>query len=159
MAKSNYSKLSWKVLYHDINDDTIKSYDVLKYREQFVKKYKKQCKTKEDFSDQLRKEFRWAMSYKAEWELIIEIDKNNHVWLSPFVGSRRPELARIDVTDDNTFDWYGFALKHVREHKNYENLCEKIDAYCQLDYVWESFVDYCWYTRLKYERKNSKFDR
>lgn len=158
LAKVSYKKLSWNILYYDINSDAIKSYDVLKYREPLIRKFKKQSQTKEEFSDKLRIEFRWAMQCKAEWELIVEVDEHNHVLLSPFVGSRRPELVRVDVTDDKTFDWHGFAIKHVRVLKNYDNLCEKIDAYDQLEHVWDSFVDYCWYNRLKYERKNPKFD-
>ena len=159
MSKQTYDTLRWLVTYYNCNSDKIEQYDILKYKHDFIKKLKKKCQTKEEFSEKLRREMMWAFLSKCEWELIIKLDENNRVWLNPLVGSRHPEEARIDVTDSADFDWRGFAKQHIRTFKNYKNPVEKIDVFDQLEYCWEEFVDYCWYTRMKYERKNEKFNR
>ena len=94
---------------------------------------------------------------KCEWELIVEIDNNNRIWLSPWVGCREPENVRVDVTDRKNFDWKGFAEKHISQQR-YKNEA-KIDVYDQLEWRWEEFINYCWYTRLRYERDNPKFHK
>lgn len=159
MSNATYSNIHWFVTYHCCNSDKIRQYDVLKYKQDFIKKLKKKSQNKDEFAEKLRREMIWAFWSKCEWELIIELDENNRVWLNPWVGSRHPEEARIDVTDTTDFDWLGFAKLHVCSHKNYENIVAKIDVFDQLEYRWEEFVDYCWYTRMKYERKNEKFNR
>lgn len=158
MSKQTYNTLHWLVTYHDCNSDKIKQYDVLKYKQDFIKKLKKKSQNKEEFADKLRREMMWAFWSKCEWELIIELDENNSVWLNPWVGSRHPEEARISVTDNTDFDWLGFAKQHVMHYKNDKLPCAKIDVFDQLEYRWEEFVDYCWYTRLKYERYDKKFE-
>ena len=155
--KKEFKSLSWKVKNFDVNGQVIEDYDVLKYREDFIKKLKKKCATKDEFAEHLRRECMHRFWSKCEWELIIEIDDDNRIWLNPWVGCRHPENVRIDVTDREDFDWKGFADKHIGE-QIYRNEA-KIDAYDQLMWRWEEFVDCCWYTRLKYERSNSKFDR
>ena len=155
MAKNEFKTLSWLVTYHDCNADKIKYYDILKYRQDFIKKLKKKCATKEEFADKLHSEFLWAFWSKAEWEAIIELDENGRVWLSPWVGSRNNE--RTDVTDRDDFDWKGFAAERIGK-QIYKNKA-KIDVFDQLEYRWDEFIDYCWYTRLKYERADPKFNR
>ena len=153
------NKLSWLVMYHDCNADKIKYYDILKYREADIKKLKKKCATKEEFAEQIDRELRWRYWAKSECELIIEIDDNGRVWLNPWVGSHTPEQARIDVSDRTDFDWCGFAAEHIGK-QIYKNKA-KIDIYDQLTYKdqFEKLIDYLWYTRLRYERRNPKFDR
>lgn len=157
--RKEYKSLSWFVTYYDCNADKIKHYDILKYREGFIKKLKKKCNTKSEFSEKMRMEFQWQYWSRCEWELIIEIDGNNHIWLNPWVGCREPEAVRIDVTDREDFDWRGFAEKHIGK-QIYKNKA-KIDVFDQLTYAnqFEKFIDYCWYTRLKYERDNPKFHK
>ena len=92
---------------------------------------------------------------KCEWELIIEIDDNNRIWLNPWVGCIEPENVRIDVTGREGFDWEGFAKEHINK-QIYKNKA-KIDVFDQLEWRWSEFIDYCWYTRLKYERNTPKF--
>ena len=94
----------------------------------------------------------WA---KCEWELVVEIDNDNRIWLNPWVGCRKPENVRIDVTDREDFDWEGFAKEHINK-QIYKNKA-KFDVFDQLEWKWNEFIDYCWYTRLKYERDNPKF--
>ena len=52
-----------------------------------------------------------------------------------------------------------FVANVAKEHINkqiYENKA-KIDVFDQLEWKWNEFIDYCWYTRLKYERNNPKY--
>ena len=155
--KKEFKPLSWKVKNFDCNKQVIEDYDILKYREDFIKKLKKKCATKEEFAEQLRRECMHHFWSKCEYELIIEVDDNNHIWLNPWVGCREPENVRIDVTDIEGFDWKGFAEKHISK-QIFKNKA-KIDVFDQLEWKWTEFVDYCWHTRLKYERKDSKFDK
>ena len=154
--KKEFKPLSWKVKNFDCNKQVIEDYDILKYREDFIKKLKKKCATKEEFSEQLRRECQYRFWGKCEWELVIEVDDNNRIWLNPWAGCREPEKVRIDVTDREDFDWKDFAKTHI-DKQIFKNKAI-IDVYSQLKYRWTEFVDYCWYTRLKYERRHPKFN-
>lgn len=156
--RKEFKPLSWLVTYYDCNADKIKYYDILKYREDFIKKLKKKCGTKEEFADKMLREMMWAFWSKCEWELVIEVDDDNRIWLNPWVGCREPEKVRIDVTDRTDFDWRGFAEVQILD-KGYRDGTAKIDVYDQLLYRWTEFIDYCWHTRLKYERDDPKFHR
>lgn len=156
--KREFKSLTWLVTYYDCNADKIKYYDVFKYREDFIKKLKKKCDTKEEFAEKMRREMMWAYWSKCEWELIIEVDDNNRIWLSPWVGCRKPENVRIDVTDRMDFPWREFAEDNIL-HKGYRDGTAKIDVFDQIEWRWTEFIDYCWYTRLRYERDNPKFHR
>lgn len=71
--------------------------------------------------------------------------------------SRNKEEATIDITDDASFDWRGFAEFHI-DKQIYKDEA-KIDIFDQLTYVnqFEKLVTYLWTTRLKYERDHPKF--
>lgn len=153
MSKQEFEPMSWPVKNFNMNSQTIEDYDVLKYKEDFIKKLKKKCATKEEFADELRHEFQWTFWSRAEYELVIEITDDNRVFLSPWVGCREPEKARIDVTDDNCFDWLGFAEYHI-DKQIYKNEA-KIDAWDQLFYQWNNFVEYCWNYRHKWQRRKT----
>ena len=155
--KKEFTKLSWKVKNFDVNRQVIEDYDVLKYREDFIKKLKKKCEIKAEFAEQLRREFQWQYWGRCEYELVIEVTEDERILLKPWCGCRDEEKATIDVTNDASFDWKGFAAEHIRQ-QIFKNEA-KIDVYDQLQWRWTEFVDYCWYTKLKYERKNSKFDK
>ena len=146
--------LSWKVKVFDCNAQRIKDYDIFKgHYKDFVKKLKKKCVTKEEFSEAMDREMMWMFWGRCEWELIIELDENNHIWLNPWVGCREPENVRINVTNNTDFDWQGF-INTCHLHNN----CEKIDVYSQLRYCWDAFITYLWTTRQKYERWHPKFE-
>lgn len=155
--KKEFRPLSWKVKNFDVNKQVIEDYDILKYREDEIKKLKKKCTTKENFAEQLRREFQWQYWGRAEYELIIRLTDDGHVILFPWCGWRNLERSAIDVTYDMFFDWKGFAEKHINQ-QNFKNEA-KIDVYDQLTYgdQFKKLVDYCWYTKLKYERDNPKF--
>jgi hypothetical protein len=148
--------LSWKVKVFDCNAQLIKDYDILKgHYKDFVKKLKKKCFNKEEFSKAMDREMRFMFWSRCEWELIIELDKENHIWLTPWVGCSEPEKVSIDVTYDKEYDWQGFLKTHSLNQRN----CLKIDVYDQLKYRWDEFITYLWTTRQKYERCWSpKFD-
>jgi hypothetical protein len=150
------NKLTWKVKRYDISANAIVDYDVLKYREDFIKKLKKKCADKEEFSEVLEREFRWRFWSKAEHELIIEVSIDR-VILSPWCGCREPAKVAIDVTADPNFDWRLFAEYHLGR-QGYGSKA-KIDVWDQLAARFDELVDYCWYTRLPYERKHEKFER
>lgn len=150
-------KLCWIVKIFDINAQQIQDYDVLKYREDQIKKFKKQCATKEEFAEKLRREFQWQYWSRAEYEVIIRLTDDSRVVLLPWVGCCRAEEVAIDVTDDVSFDWLGFAKEHIGT-QIFDNEA-KVDIYDQIMWSWPQIVDYCWHTRCKYERDNPKFHK
>ena len=138
--------LSWKVKVFDCNAQKIKDYDIFKgHYKDFVKKLKKKCTTKEEFSTAMDREMQWMFWARAEYELIMELDDNERIWLTPWVGCREPEKVRIDITDDIFFYWRDFAEKHI-ERQIYGNKA-KIDVFDQVEYEWDRFVDYVWENR------------
>ena len=146
--------LSWKVKIFDCNAQQIKDYDILKgHYKDFVKNLKKKCNNKEEFSTAMDREMMHMFWSRCQWELVIEFDENNHIWLNPWVGCREPQNVRIDVTADESFDWHGF-INTLHLHNN----CEKIDVYDMLKYRWDEFITYLWTTRQKWERWNKKFE-
>lgn len=138
-------------------NNQIENVDVLKYRENDIKKLKKKCATKADFAEELRKEFMWRFWSKAEHELIITKTQEGRILLTPWCGCRDPEKATIDVTDDEQLDWSAFADHHIR--KQIFETQAKIDVYDQIMFGdrFNKLVDTLWTTRLKYERDNPKF--
>ena len=151
MAKREFKPLSWKVKNYLVSTDKIWDYDVLAYREDQIKKLKKKCSTKEEFAEAMKLEMMAQYWSRCEYEVIIEVDESNHIWLSPWVGCQNPENVKIDVTDDDNFDWKGFANEHIGK-QIYKNEA-KIDIYDQLQWKWDEFIDYIWNYRHKYQRK------
>ena len=155
MEKQKFRPLSWKVKFFDYNANIITDYDVLKHREDFIRKLKKKCANKEEFAEALKREIMWAYWSKCEWELIISVTVDDRVLLKPWIG--RKESTELDVTDDESFDWRGFATYYINKQV-FKNEA-KIDVYDQLTYAnqFQKLVTYCWTTRLKYERDSVKF--
>lgn len=156
--RNKYTSLTWTVKNFNCNRQCIEDYDILKHRENFIKKLKKKCVTKKEFAIALHGELQYQYWSRAEYELVIEVDGNNQIWLNPWCGCSHPEDVRINVTNDDTFDWRGFAEEHISRQR-YKNKA-KIDIFDQLMFAnqFDKLVDYCWYTHLKWERKDSKFD-
>lgn len=147
--------LTWKVKRFNCNTQLITDYDVLKNMEADIKYFKKICPNKTAFSEALSREFRWRYWCKSEHELIISIDVDK-VILSPWCGCRDSENASIKVVSSSEFDWFTFANYHIGRQVYASRA--KIDIYDQLMWRWDELVDYCWYTRLPYERKHKKFE-
>lgn len=143
--------MSWLVTNYDINANKIRDYDILKYREDNIKKLKKKCETKEEFVDALKRELKWQYWSCSECELILTLTGDNRIILSPWCGCRNPEEVAIDVTDRTDFDWHGFIETYM-PIKGHDNSI-KIDIWDQIEFQFDEFVDYCWNHRFKYERK------
>ena len=148
--------LTWKVKIYDVNKRAIVDYDVLKYRLELIKSLKKKCASRNDFYEALKRDFRWQYWCRSEYELILSLDKDR-VILSPWVGSRDPVAESIDVTEDTSFDWKALATLMSKEYPGKDHF--KIDVWDQLSVRFDEIVDYCWYTRLPYERDHIKFHR
>ena len=149
--KKEFKPLSWLVTYYDCNENKIKYYDVLKYREDDIKKMKKKCNTYEEFAEALKREMMYHYWSKAEWELIIKVNKDFRIILSPWCGCRNPEEVEIDVSDRDDFYWRDFAATYIGE-RGYNHKA-KIDVYDQLFWVWWEFVDYVWNYHHKWQRR------
>lgn len=143
------SKLEWNVFYYDINRNKITTYNIFRYGRfnKYVEKAFETSKTKEEFAKILRRELMYYFWSKAEWELVIELDEDNHIFLIPWCGCRNPEEVKIDITNDTSFDWSGFAKKNI-ERQIYKNEA-KIDVYDQIEYVWDNFLEYVWNSKKK----------
>ena len=153
MSKVVRPPFSWKVLIHDFNSATIKTHDVLAYREDFIKKLKKKCVTKEEFADTLARDFMRQYWSRSEYEMILYIE-NNRVYLEPWVGTFKE--GRIDITTNETLDWPGFAeeLLSIRGWSDKENnrIYAKFDIYDQLMFRFDELLDFCWNYKHKYQR-------
>ena len=112
---------------------------------------KKKSTTKEEFEELLKREMMWRYWSKSEHELIIEISEDERILLRPWIGCRDVEYYE-DVTDNEYFDWKGFAKYHIN-NQIYENRA-KIDVYDQLQWRWDEFVTYCWNFHHKWQRRN-----
>lgn len=145
------------VKYYNTNGNRIEDYDVLKHREFEIKQLKKKCATKNEFAEFLRREFMWRFWSKAEWELIVTKGEDGRVILSPWCGCVDPDGFSVDVTNDASFDWAGFADEHIKR-QIFKNQA-KIDVYDQIMYGgrFDDLVTKLWTTRLQYERDNKKF--
>ena len=147
------------VKYCNVNNQKIEDRDVLLRRMDDVKKMKKKSQNKSEFAEALKREFMWRFWSKAEWELIVTKTEEGRIILSPWCGCSDPDSVAIDVTDDKSFDWVGFADENIRE-QIFKNKA-KIDIYDQIMYGdrFTNLVDELWHTRLRYERDHEKFHK
>jgi hypothetical protein len=153
MSKVARPPFSWKVLIHDFNAGCVKPYDILAYREDFIKKLKKQYNTKEEFADALERNFMWQYWSRSEYEMILYTE-DNRVYLEPWCGKFKD--GRVDITDNDLLDWPAFAEKMLSEYawRDKENNRDyvKFDIYDQLMFRFEELVDFIWNYRHKYQR-------
>lgn len=142
-------KFSWLVMNYNCNANKIETYDVLKYKQDFIKKLKKSVKDKNEFAETLKREMMWQYWSKAEYELILE-KCNNELWLKPWCGCHNPEEVKINVSNDPF--WQEFSKWNK---VNWWDNEAKIDIYDQLMFKWFDFQDFCWRYRLPYERRRA----
>lgn len=136
--------MTWNVLIDDCNKKFIENYNVLKHEEKNIQKIKSQTKTFDEFCKRLEIYFKSRYWSRCEYELMIEINSENRVILSPLFFHRDYNL---DVTDRTDFDWRGFAEYHINR-QIFKNEA-KIDIWDQIEYRWDKFAEYC------YERNNA----
>lgn len=82
-------KLTWNVIYHSVNEDRIKSFNIFDhggFHEDLKKLYRK-YPAKEEFAEELRKSLGYYFRSKCEWEIII----------GPWCGGRNTEEIKVDV--------------------------------------------------------------
>lgn len=147
---------SWKAHLFNINSNKLVEHDVLKYRENLVKDLKKKYTNKEEFIDELFRDFMWQYWSRCEYEMAIYIE-NERVFVEPWVGCKNPELYRVDVTDHSDFDWPKFAELMIQIKGNKDGIA-KIDIYDQLRFCFDELADFCWEYKHKYQRNKKEIN-
>ena len=149
----------WNVKRFDMNEQAIVDYNPLacRYYESWIKQQKKRCATKSEFAEVLREELQYHFWSRCEYELIIMKEEDGNIWLIPWVGCSNPDEVKINVTNDTSFDWKGFAEEHINKQV-YKNKA-KIDIFDQYMFRFDELVDDLWYTRQKYQRDHPKFHK
>jgi hypothetical protein len=142
--------MCWEAMNFDVNTEKFKPYNVLAYREDFIKKLKKKVSTKEEFTQQMKREMMYYFWSKCEWEVILT-NKDGRIIMSPWVG---PENITLDVTDREDFDWVDFFSQQAKRYIN--KISIKIDIWDQIFYQWDAFIDYCWNFHHKWQRRKNK---
>jgi hypothetical protein len=153
MAKEQRPAFVWHVLIHDFNTQKIKPYNVLQRREDFIKKLKKQCETRENFADALKRDLQHQYWSRCEYEMILYIE-NDRVYIEPLIGSFID--GRVDVTDGDMLDWLVFVKKLLNERARYDKennrIYVKFDIFDQLMIRFDELVEFVWNYRHKYQR-------
>ena len=134
--------MKWTVKHYDYNIPAITDYDVFPYFEEFLLKLKKQKLTREEFAKEIKSELMYHYWSKCEYEIFIEKENDGRIYLLPHCGGREKDVAFLDVTDDTSFDWKGFAEMHIKM-QIYGNKA-KIDIWNQIEYRFDEFIEYCW---------------
>ena len=144
--------MEWYAYYYDINRNKIDKFNVFDhctFRE-YAKKAAKKYKTKEEFTEQLKRELQFYFWSKCEWELVIKIAEDNRIFLIPWVGCRNPEEVKIEIlpiVTEEGFNWEVFAKEHIMNQRYYNKA--KIDVYDQVMFEWDKFAEYCWNNKKK----------
>ena len=134
--------MKWTVKHYDYNIPAITDYDLFPYFEEFLLKIKKQKLTREEFAKEIKSELMYHYWSKCEYEIFIEKENDGRIYLLPHCGGREKDVAFLDVTDDTSFDWKGFAEMHIKM-QIYGNKA-KIDIWNQIEYRFDEFIEYCW---------------
>lgn len=151
------TSFTWPTLIHDFNAKTVRTHDVLAHKEDQIKKFKKRCKTKEEFAAELNKDFMWRYFARSEYEMILYM-VDNRVYLEPWCGTFKE--GKIDITDDLTLNWPAFAEKMLSERGwhdvNNKRTYVKFDIYDQLKFRFDELVEFVWNYRHKYQRNKKE---
>lgn len=148
--------MQWLVKRYDCNRRVICDMDLFPFFEEFLFKLKKQNKTQEEFSKEIQRELKYHFWSRSQYELILEIRNESRIVLLPLF-SNDAEAVAIDVTDDPSFDWKGFAEKHTANKR--DKTYAKIDIWDQIEYRYDEFVAYCWegIQAMKRRTKRNKY--
>lgn len=144
--------MEWYVYNFDVNKQKIEKFNVFNnwILLEDIERYSKKLKDKDEFLNQLRKSIRYCFWSKSEYELIIK-RVNNRIYLYPWCGCRFPEQTKIDVTDEDDFEWARFADECIKEQIFYDEA--KIDIARQIEFQWDKFSEYVWQSA---QTKNKK---
>jgi hypothetical protein len=144
---------TWLTLIHDVNAGAVLTHDVLRYREDLIKKLKKKHTTKGEFASALKTDLMRQYWSRAEYEMILYVE-DSRVYLEPWVGDFIH--GRVDITDNELLDWPAFANKMLNENawhdKENDRKYVKFDIYDQLLFRFDEFIDFVWDYRHKYQR-------
>lgn len=137
---------TWKVKLYDANKRQIVDHDILAYREEKIKKFKKTYKTFEFFAEALKRELMSQYWSRSEYELLIGY-QNNKLCLWPWIFEDSPYV----IIEDSDFDWATFAVDFLSNRAWFEGKT-KIDVWDQINFKFSDFVEFCWHFRHKYQR-------
>lgn len=132
----------------NFNSQRIEDYDILKYKS-YVEELKRDsaAATKEEFAARLRINLMSRFWSRSEYELIVKRTDEGRILLSPWVGCHDTKAATIDVTDDASFDWKGFAAQHIANQRFVNEA--KVDIWDQICYAggFERLANMLWEER------------
>ena len=83
--------MEWNVYIYNSNKRGIETYNIFNHGSfvQYVEKWLKKCKTREEFTDHLKSELMYYFWSKAEYELVIEIDEDKKIFINKETGVER----------------------------------------------------------------------
>ena len=102
-------ELEWNVIYYNINERKIKTFNVFRYggfKEDVDKLLHKTNLSKEAFTKELSSLVMYYFGYKAEWEILIR------AWC----GGNGDEEIKVDVAMQLKWNWDHF-VDYVWRHK------------------------------------------
>jgi len=134
--------MKWTVKNFDDSIPAIADYDLFPYFEEFLLKLKKKKVTREEFAKEIRRELMYHYWSRCEYEIFIVKENDGRLYLLPHCGGRDKDTPFLDVTDDTSFDWKGFAEMHI--NKQIYGDKAKIDIWNQIEYRFDEFISYCW---------------
>lgn len=137
---------SWKVKLFDVNSCKIIDFDVLAFREEKIKQFKKTYKTFEAFADALQREFMHQFWSRTEYELLIGYE-NGQLCLWPWIF----EADSYIIPKDSDFDWVTFASEFLSTKAWYGGKA-KIDVWDQINFRFGDFARFCWHFHHKCQR-------
>lgn len=138
------NKLVWNVIHESINRGNIEQWNVFNhggFMKDVIKAFDKYKNDKEEFLNRVKSSAMYYYWSKCEWEVVLS-NEDGRMVVTPWIGSHD---IRLDVTDDENFDWSGFYNK-MTERYVAKDASVKIDVYDQLMFMWEEFTDYLWYS-------------
>lgn len=99
--------MKWNVYYYNFNKNEIEVYNIFEHGSfmEYLKKAYRECKSKDEFAERLKRELRYYYWSKCEWEVLI----------TPWCGRKEPCDLKIDVYNQIMLNWDVF-LNYVLEN-------------------------------------------
>lgn len=156
----------WPVYNYNCNVDVIEYYDVFGQMKTEIIKCYHDAATKKDFYERLKGAMRSRFWSRCEYETIFRIEREKdgeHYYLLPWVGSSDPEGEKIEVTDNEDYEWAQFAKwicgKKSRGFCADSSVLEiKIDIWDQIDFEWTAFSDEAYEAAKEWARDDDDDD-
>ena len=103
-TKRRRKRLNWKAIYYNRCSDTIDVFNVFNHTSfaEDVQKDLKECETKDEFADRLRRSLQCYFWCKSEWEIVIQ----------PWCGGENATDRKVDVYWQVLNNWEHF-LEYV----------------------------------------------